>query len=150
MLKVIKNRIKVDNLKGIELDYWVVKSEGLNVLIDLEENHLINPGHAIINKTKKAYTIDWNFIGEIIEKLQLNGVDIELEKDVWGYQCSFIEKPKDAFSFKEVWACVKADSSIEAIKKCIVKRKYGEYPLVMIPLVAIQFVSNPEVLSNNI
>jgi len=103
--------MKVDDLTGIKLDYWTAKSEGLDVYI-------------IKNRILKNWIrleIDWNFIGEIIErdisdiKYKFHG-KLHVKSDA--HECNL-------FILGNSVTCYGA-TFLEAIKRCIVKYKYGE------------------------
>ena len=96
--------MKVNDLEGIELDYWVARAEGLNVRI-WGSRVVQNGGMG----DSIQYAIDWNFIGKIIER---DGVYVEStdhsDGPPWEADQSF------------------GKTALEAIKRCLVKRKYGE------------------------
>lgn len=91
-----KEKIKVDELNEFQLNYWILKSEGIDDkeirFLDLEK-------------------IDWNFVGEIIENLNITIVQQENQVDVL---------------LSEYGEWVSGKTTLQAIKRCIVKRKYGE------------------------
>ncbi len=100
--------IKVDDLEGIELDYWVAKAEGLfwnnNHTFELYKNGPDKP------------VIDWNFIGPIIERDKIITHYSDLTDEHW--ISSYIAGDSEIIC--------KGESCIQAIKRLIVKRKYGE------------------------
>ncbi len=98
--------MRADDLTGIELDYWVAKAEDIDVR-----------------------KLDWNFIGKIIERDRIvilppweahDEVECIVYFPFWNCK---IQKTE----WKDEW--IESDSSesaLEAIKRCIVKTKYGE------------------------
>lgn len=114
--------MKVDELTGAELDYWVAKSEGLKVHID----ETVKP--ATVMECKGGHyreqfqplSCDWSFIGPIIER---DNIHITQYKD--GTPMRTI-----TYFARDGWSEYKSNIMVvpllDAIKRCIVKRKYGE------------------------
>lgn len=104
-------KMNVADLSSIELDYWVSRAEGYYKDLDLQRY--------IKNRKEGGFyrLVDWNYIGEIIKRdgicLNWSGSSDILN---W-YAKSDIDLP--------VIECHSFDP-LEAVKKCIVKRKYGD------------------------
>jgi len=98
--------MRVDELSGIALDFWLIKAEGKEtpgLCYDDDGVHAYNPLPFIV-------IIDWEDIGPIVER----------------------DKILLAYNKKITWVAfsatceVSGSTALEAIKRCIVKRKYGE------------------------
>jgi hypothetical protein len=110
--------MKVDDLTGIELDYWVAKSQGLNVknysgVLYSSENSKLSSMFIL--------TVDWSFVGEIIEDLNYD-IRIYNIKDP---NVKKLVEVVDSETLEIVYS--KYDkTALEAVKRCIVKLEYGE------------------------
>ncbi len=95
---------KVNDLTGIDLDYWVAKAEGIDAYILLSPSQ----GKEVVSRYQSItdpVNVDWDFIAPIIERDKLGKAFAEyvLSTD------SFLER-----------------TLLECAKMLIVKRKYGE------------------------
>jgi hypothetical protein len=97
-------KMKVSDLTGSELDYWVAKSQGFHVYMEG-------------NKKCCDLIIDWNFIMKIMEKDNQH-VSLFTKECYFDYGMNGSDP---AWSVKST-----GTDRLEAIKRCIVKRKYGD------------------------
>lgn len=111
--------MKVDELTDIELDLWVCKAEGYETANIYLSPRLCRELISEFNNVVHEIVVDGNFIVKIIERDKIEIQWREMVKDE--YYCI-------AFSFLDeaTWKLGKGKSALEAIKRCIVKRKYGE------------------------
>jgi len=109
--------MKVDDLEGVELDYWVAQAESIEV-------RYINDGCEVVYGDNLAFRPDWALIGPIITRLwksdrlefghsQLNGAE------------TFEARGTNADDKHKVYWAFDPDP-LTAIKKALVKRKYGQ------------------------
>jgi len=109
--------MKIDELSGIELDYWAVRVEWPNSRVRIDNDgspvivEEIRPGHWF-----PIADVDWSFIGTIIERDKIN-LSSENEGVRW-----LAEVFIDGFSTHRGIA----ETALEAIKRCIIRREYGE------------------------
>lgn len=111
--------MKVSELTGIELDFWVVKAEGFkNVTMDKKSGLLSQNFENTKNQKGFSYP-HWNFIGPIIER---DKIELQPRSDKWAF-CwyAFPDGKED-----DLLIGAKGQTAIEAIKRLIVKNKYGE------------------------
>ena len=129
--------ISVDNLEGIDLDYWVAKAEGLSALWREDIPREVTEAPKNVWKISKhlgrdwfiqdgAYGlewlhIDWSFIGPIIErdKIVLDHSRIEMRMQ------GPIEWSAYSHLDAESLPLAHGREALLAIKRLIVKRKYG-------------------------
>ncbi len=128
--------MKVDELEGIQLDLWVDKSEGLNPkIVEGTGPHFYGSPMPswIAHQEGAEIFIDWSFIGPIIAKID-TWLDpgSKTPSHTFLPQCKFdIELDIDGDIYPEYEAS--GTTIEEAIKRCIVKRKFGETVEVVTP-----------------
>lgn len=116
--------MKVDELEGVELNFWVAKAEGVEVRKNLGKVERAYDGFGI---QWILFTVDWNFIGPIVDKIDM-WTEAEFRsfdgKTFYPARCRFGPEIYD----DEVEHDQSSNGSnvLEAIKRCLVKRKYGE------------------------
>ena len=119
--------MKVDDLKRIELDLWVAKAEGLNPkIVEGTGPHFYGSPMPswIAHQEGAEIFIDWDFIGPIMERDRL---DI-----IYG------SRKTPTLSGASKGGLGYGDTGIDAVKRCIVKRKYGETVEVVTPREDVQ------------
>ena len=113
-------------LSGVELDFYVAKAEGLNVEIGKFSGELKHLRDGIY-EGPLTLKVDWSFIGPIIAKIDtwLYPGSKSPTGHVFPAKCQFIiHVDMDGEIEAEFEATGRTIE--EAIKRCIVKRKYGE------------------------
>lgn len=129
--KELAEEVKVDELEGTQLDYWVAKAEGIEYREVNYSSYI-----ATMDTLQTATIIDWNFIGKIIER---DRIRLLLPSDYWEDTPFSMEGMADDAKYLSVYKAIIYDqidsiqgwgidkNPLTAIKRCIVKRKYGEY-----------------------
>ena len=100
----------VDDLSGIELDFRVVTSVGMRVHISHTK--------LLYDDRDQQVVIDWNFIAAIVER---DGLHINVYQMSSGQWEGWV-----GVGYADYQIDVKGKTLIEAVKRSIVKRKYGE------------------------
>jgi len=159
--------VKVDDLEGIELDFYVAKAEGFHLKERDDSVSLLGPPQDGSQEnffcvrfknpdgTLERSIIGWSFIGPIIERDQINFSSHEETRTgdiLWmseTYDLILLDlnlppvggQPMSGLDVLIMYKSKKCDqpyrregwdtmaygiSALEAIKRCIVKRKYGE------------------------
>lgn len=98
--------MKVNKLTEIELDYWVAKTTG-NV------DFLMKYKSGMAGSSQSVIKLDWNDIGKYVQKYKLQ-INYDSETKLWIIQ-----------NETETNECI-GKNVLELIKRCIVKREYGE------------------------
>lgn len=97
--------MRVDELRGYRLDYWVARAEGLE---KGRTNYV-------------AYSTDWSQGGPIIER-----EDISVEKTDKNPAKWMAIKPHQTSNFREDYSYGHGSTYLEAAMRCYVKSKFGE------------------------
>lgn len=124
--------MKVNELTGIGLDYYTAKAAGLKPRIIGNDEPSIDEPFIVVEypypslepllefdgEKYRRFDTDWNFIGQIIER-----DEIEYFIPMKG-KCYF---DYESIDLAMNYSCEATGlTTLEAIKRCIVKRKYGE------------------------
>ena len=112
--------MKVDELTGLDLDYWVWQAQQGALTIKMDNGELVDNSTAkgaarqISFEDWAPIPFHWEFIGPMIERDHLC---VNPSAGNWVVY-STLDTP--------VIRALSEMSALEAIKRCIVKRKYGD------------------------
>lgn len=110
--KRVVTKLLVNNLEEINLDYWVARAEELDPMFKDFGMSEPTERRLVYRYSLEEIIIDWNFVGPLIDKYF-----VTLYEDVRGWIA--VSKSGD-------YDGIDSDP-LTAIKKVIIKRRFGEY-----------------------
>lgn len=106
--------MKISELTGPQLDYWVARAEGYHgILVDSEECRICPEGVSAPYASIYAPSLNWATGGPIIEREQISVIRFECS-DVW-----------EAVALSEPIVAT-GQTSLEAAMRCFVTCKFGD------------------------
>lgn len=114
--------MKVTDLKGAQLDYWVAKAEGLALSVDWNQGDYILVGAGSGDLQRFSPSTDWSAGGPIIDRERITV--IAWKRDQWG---AFVGDQHPYLDVKADWdEDATGPTPLVAAMRAYVKSKFGE------------------------